>query len=285
LSVVEANLPDEPLGAIAFLPPLRATRVLDMTAMWSGPYCTRVLADLGADVVKVEAPFRLDGLRTRPTTFAELNHTKRSLLLDLRVDADRELFLRLVGAADVLVENYSPRVLRNFGLAYDTLSATNPSVIALSMPAFGGSGPQQDWIGFGFELEAFAGLSSLTRDAAGAPVPTGIPYADPTAGIFGALAVLAALWRRHRDGRGCHIDLSQREAMMQFLGESFAGLSKGPGTAAASLAAMAAGSLSPSATTRTGIGLSRRLAEVNWRTTLGTRPQRPGERDGLMWIG
>ena len=205
---------------------LKGVRVLDLTAMWSGPAVTRALARLGADVVKIESRARLDGTREQPRLFATLNAQKRSLLLDLRTATDRELFLRLAGRADVMVDNFSPRVLRSFGLTYDLVSRDNPGLVMLSMPAYGGTGPHSNRIGFGWELEASGGLADLMRDSPGNPVTTGIPLPDPAAGAFGALAVLAALLRREMSGCGCHLDLAQRDVVLSLIGERF--LEDGP---------------------------------------------------------
>jgi len=200
---------------------LAAARVLDLTAMWSGPSATSLLSQFGADVVKIESPTRLDGVRGQPRVFRNLNKGKRSVLLDLRQPDDHELFVALSQKADVIAENFSPRVLRAFGLTYEVVSRSNPGLVMLSMPAYGTTGPQSNWIGFGWELEATGGVADLMRDTAGRPTSTGLPLADPAAGVFGALAVLAALLRREKTGQGCHIDLAQRDVVLSLIGDRF----------------------------------------------------------------
>lgn len=189
--------------------PLDGVRVLDFTAFWAGPAATHLLATLGADVVKIESPTRPDGMRfatTRPPTdpewveysptFHGTNPGKRSVAIDFSTPAGRELVLRLVEHADVVVENFTPRVMPNVGLDYDELVARRPGLVMLRMPAFGLDGPWRDHSGFAQTTEQVSGIAWLT----GTPdiEPLVRSTVDPIAGIHGALAVLAALaYRRH----------------------------------------------------------------------------------------
>jgi crotonobetainyl-CoA:carnitine CoA-transferase CaiB-like acyl-CoA transferase len=200
--------------------PLSDLRVLDLGQVWSGPYCGRLLAGLGARVVKVEAPHRPDG--TRPASrrdcqgvFADLNRGKASLALDLTSPAGRGLLLRLAARTDLLLENFSPRVMPNFGLDYPSLAAVNPALIMLSMPAFGADGPWASYVAYGSGLELATGLAA--RSADGRPEPTSVAYLDYLAGCYGAVGALAAVLARDRSGRGGHLELAQREVACQVL--------------------------------------------------------------------
>jgi crotonobetainyl-CoA:carnitine CoA-transferase CaiB-like acyl-CoA transferase len=207
-------------GGGAAVPPLADLLVLDLGMVWAGPYCGRLLAALGARVIKVEGPHRPDG--TRPArgapcggAFADLNRGKESLVLDLQHPGGRAAFLRLVERADVLIENFSPRVMPNFGLAYPTLAAANPRLLMLSLPAFGATGPWAHYVAYGGGLELVTGLAP--RDAQGRPIPAPVAYLDYLAGTYGAAGLLAALLARDRTGRGAHLELAQREVACQVL--------------------------------------------------------------------
>lgn len=206
---------------------LEGVRVLDLTSMWAGPLCTRVLADLGGEVIKIEAPTRPDGTRQNPPYFEWLNRNKLGITLDLNVESARQCFKRLVAMSQVVVENFSPRVMVNFGLAYPALRDIRPDIIMLSMPAYGSTGPYANYTAYGPGLEAASGLAALTGYREGPPMLSGLAYGDPVAGMHGAVAVLAALryWRRF--GKGQWIDLSQREALSQMFGEAFLKAAKG----------------------------------------------------------
>jgi crotonobetainyl-CoA:carnitine CoA-transferase CaiB-like acyl-CoA transferase len=221
-----------PEGAMRL--PLDGLRVIELTANWAGPLAGRYLADLGAEVIKVEAPQRPatralhyaggDG-RTRPYNragyFNKLNRNKLGVVLDLARARGRELFLRLVRRADVVLENNSARVLGNLNLAYDVLRREKPDIILCSMSGFGGTGPERDYVAYGSNIETVCGLSSLMgyHDD---PTPhrTGSYYADPVAGAHGAIAILAALRHRDRTGEGQWIDLSLLESAAALFGEA-----------------------------------------------------------------
>ena len=210
--------------------PLSGVTVLDLTAFWAGPACTHQLATLGADVIKVESPFRPDGMRfatVRPPTepdwmeygptFHGTNPGKRSVTIDFSKPEGRELVLRLVERADVVVENFTPRVLGNVGLEYDDLVARRADVILLRMPAFGLDGPWRDRPGFAETTEQVSGIAWMTGEAGGeALVRSTI---DPIAGIHGAFAVLAALEHRDRTGEGQQIEMPMAEVAMNVAAE------------------------------------------------------------------
>jgi crotonobetainyl-CoA:carnitine CoA-transferase CaiB-like acyl-CoA transferase len=213
--------------------PLEGVRIADLTMMWAGPYATRVLAEMGAEVIKIESPRAWDNVRTllpiehrEPWNaswyFNDYNRDKKSLTLDLAQPRGCELFLRLVARCDVVIENYRAEVLDKLGVGYDALRGARPDVILVSMAGFGKTGPERDLVGFGPTVEMMAGISSLTGYGDdGIPYKTGISYGDPVGGLAAVSAVVLALIQRRRTGRGVWIDLAQREAMSQMAGEAF----------------------------------------------------------------
>ena len=218
--------------------PLHGVRVLDLTMAWAGPYGTRLLADMGAEVIKIESVDNWDVLRAlngqRPDVdrvwdksgyFNGLNRNKYGCALDLAKPAGRDLFLRLTEISDVVIDNFRAEVMDNFGLAYDTLSAVNDRIIAVSMPGHGKTGPERDFVTYGTTIEALSGLAHLSGYEGGPPHKTGIAYPDPLAGIAAAAAVALALWDRRRTGRGQFIELAQRENMISVVGEFVVGFS------------------------------------------------------------
>lgn len=214
--------------------PLLGIRVLDLSKVWAGPYCTRLLADMGAEVIKVEAPGSWDMVRSlsllppeterpynRAGYFNEYNRNKYGCVIDLARPKGRELALRLASMSDVVVENYRSDVLQGLGLTYDVLRGVKPDIILVSMPSHGLWGPDADRIGYGTHMEQLAGLVSLTGYPDGPPQKSGISYGDPVAGATAAAATIAALLYRRWTGRGQHIEVAQLEAMLPFLGEFY----------------------------------------------------------------
>jgi crotonobetainyl-CoA:carnitine CoA-transferase CaiB-like acyl-CoA transferase len=205
--------------------PLSGLRVVDLSMYWSGPLAADVLAQYGAEVIKIESVQRVDGWRgmaadpgiERSNIFNGVNLNKLGITLDLTSEEGLGLLKPLVQRADVLIENFSPRVMGNFGLTDDVLHGWQPNLIVLSMPAFGQIGPWRDFVGFAPTIEQLSGLPELTGYREGPPMLTGNSVADPCAGLFGAFAALTVL--RHRRSRpgGAHIDLSQLEAMTSLL--------------------------------------------------------------------
>jgi crotonobetainyl-CoA:carnitine CoA-transferase CaiB-like acyl-CoA transferase len=215
-------------------PPLDGLRIIDLSMFFSGPLATQIAGDAGADVIKVESVQRIDGWRgaavgtvarpwERAPTFNWVNRSKRGITLNLADPRGADLLKRLVADADVLIENYTPRVMANFGLEYETLRAINPRLIMLSMPGFGGDVSWRDYVAFGMSTEQFSGICHLTGYAGGPPLFTGMNGGDPFVGVIAATALLAALYHRRRTGEGQHIDLSQVEACTLFVGDAVAG--------------------------------------------------------------
>ncbi len=199
-------------------------RVLDLTAWQAGPTVTMILADFGAEVLKIEAPKRLDGWRggaglmqgkayERGANWNAVNRNKLGLSLDLKSEAGRDLFLRLVDQADVVVENFTPRVMENFGLNYEVLRERNKRIVMIALSGFGATGPWRDYSAFAFPTEEVSGLAYLNGDRGGPPILVGQPVTDALAGAMGAFAILAALQKRERTGEGDYIDLSQIETL------------------------------------------------------------------------
>jgi crotonobetainyl-CoA:carnitine CoA-transferase CaiB-like acyl-CoA transferase len=203
---------------------LDGIRVVDLTQVMAGPYCTMVLGDLGGDVIKVEPPagdlsrsmggarLRLQGDDNAP--FLALNRNKRSIVLDLKDDQGRAAFRTLAGTADILVENFRPGVMARLGLDHETLSKDNPRLIYASISGFGQTGPYADRPGFDLIAQGMSGVMSVTGQPDGAPVKCGIPIADLAAGLYAVNGILAALVARERTGRGQRIETSLFESAL-----------------------------------------------------------------------
>ena len=198
---------------------LAGVRVLEIGVFMAAPFATMQLADLGADVVKVESPDGGEPVRgTGPfvagesSPFLRLNRGKRSVALDLKSEEGRGAFLALAGSADVLVENLRPGAMRRLGLGYDDLSAGNPRLVYASASGFGQDGPLADRPGLDIMAQARGGLMSITGPPGGAPAKVGVPLADLTCGLYVAIAVLAALGEREASGQGQYVDVSLLES-------------------------------------------------------------------------
>jgi crotonobetainyl-CoA:carnitine CoA-transferase CaiB-like acyl-CoA transferase len=208
---------------------LEGVRIVDFTMGWAGPLCTRTLADLGADVIKIEAcryPDWWRGVDRRPAflrdktyeksvRFAVMNRNKRAITLDLTRPEGLELAKQLIRDADAVVDNYSVDVLPKLGLGADVIRALNPRIVSLSMSAFGASSPYRDLRAYGSTLEQGSGLPQLVGSANDKPVMGHPAFGDPVGGLNGAAALLVALTHARATGVGQHIDLSQIECMMQ----------------------------------------------------------------------
>ncbi|MGW2509104.1 CoA transferase [Streptomyces scopuliridis] len=214
-------------------PALDGVRVLDLTWVLAGPYCTKILADHGADVVKIESAGRPDPTRFAPSMhlsrgthadpdtngyFNEVNRNKRSVTLDTR-SADGIAVLReLVASCDVLVENFSSTVMKKLGLGYDALREINPDIVYVSMSGMGHTGPREGWVSYADTVSASAGLTGLTGWGPDDVVGVVYGHGDLVAGLQAALATVAALEYRDATGRGQHVDLSQLEALAAHMG-------------------------------------------------------------------
>ena len=189
--------------------PLSGLRVVDLTRILAGPFCTAMLADMGAEVIKIEPPGAGDPLRGQGAMrdglswyFANYNRNKRSLTLNLRSEEGRAALARLIAGSDVLVENYRPGVLAAMGFGEERLKALKPDLVYCNISGFGTTGPYRDRPSFDFIAQAMSGFMAVTGAADGPPLRAGPPIADLVAGIYGALGVCAALVRRGRTGPG-----------------------------------------------------------------------------------
>ena len=201
-------------------------RVLDLSRMLAGPYGSMLLADLGAEVIKIEEPDGGDPMRAMgppflpdgdSAYFLAINRNKKSVALDLTTDAGRDVFRDLARRADVVWENFRPGVMERLGCDYRALAALNPRLIVCSISAYGQDGPYRDWPAFDLALQAMGGAMSLTGEPGGRPVRMGLPMGDLAGGMFAAFAVAGALFRRERTGRGEHLDLSLLDCQASLL--------------------------------------------------------------------
>ncbi|PYR80482.1 MAG: CoA transferase [Acidobacteria bacterium] len=197
---------------------LAGLRVIDLTQVMAGPFCTMLLADLGADVIKIEPP-NGDSTRTMPgavgtdsPSFNAVNRGKRSVVLDLKTAAGVDAVKALVRTADIVVENYRPGTLEKLGLGYAALSAINPRLIYASISGYGQTGPDRNKGGFDLVAQGVSGIMSVTGEPDGAPVKSGIPLTDLGAGMFATIGILAALEHRHKTGQGQQVDTSLLDA-------------------------------------------------------------------------
>lgn len=194
--------------------PLDGVKVIEICNVAAGPFCGMLLADLGADLIKVENPEGGDTLRSWPPlqdgyseNFASLNRNKRSVTLDLKDAADAQLLRALVRDADVLIENNRPGVMDRLGLGYKDLGALNPRLVYCSISAYGQSGPRAKEGGFDLTVQAMSGIMSVTGEEGGAPVKCGVPLADFSAGLYAAFSIAAALRAAQASGQGVHLDV------------------------------------------------------------------------------
>ena len=190
--------------------PLEGVRVLDLGRIQAAPYCAQILGDLGADVIKIEVPGTGDDARDylpKKTYFAQFNRNKRAITLNLKTG--RDVFLRLVKTADIVVENYRPGVMKKLGLDYyDVLSKINPGLIYCAVSSFGQEGPYSHKAGFDPLLQAMTGIMSVTGFPDGEPVRSGIAVSDILGGLNAAIGILAALRYRENTGKGQFVDIS-----------------------------------------------------------------------------
>src|SRR4051794_481555 len=207
------------------LPPLHGITILDFTRVMSGPYCTMLLADMGARVIKIERPGRGDDTRAWGPPFAHgesayflsINRNKESLSLDLKAAAARNIVMTLLDKADVLVENFTPGTMNGLGLGYETVSSTFPRLIYCSISGYGQSGPRRNEAGYDAVMQAEAGLMSLTGPENGDLFRLGIPIADIVTGMSAAHGVAMALLARGRSGIGQHVDVGMFDSTAALL--------------------------------------------------------------------
>jgi len=198
---------------------LNGLRVLDFTWVLAGPYSTRILADFGAEVIKVQSQKTSKGVESNLTGyFNTWNRNKRSITLDMSHPDAKEIVFRLAKISDVVIENFSPRVMTNWGLNYEKLKLVRSNLIMVNISAMGQTGSWRDFVGFGPTLQALSGLTYLTSFNQDSPLGVSYAYADIIVGLYAALAVLSALEYRDRTGQGQYIDLSEYEAICTLIG-------------------------------------------------------------------
>ncbi|MEM7077559.1 MAG: CoA transferase [Pseudomonadota bacterium] len=213
--------------------PLAGLRIVDLSMFFAGPVAAQICADAGADVIKVESIQRIDGWRGSGTLvedglpswesspyFNWVNRNKRAITLDLNDARGVEIVKRLIRDADLLIENYTPRVMEKFGLDYDTLKAINPRLVMISLSGFGADVSWRDYVAFGMSTEQMSGVAHLTGYPGGEPIFTGMTGGDLFSGVMGVTDLLAALHRRDETGAGMHLDFSQIEACNMYIGDA-----------------------------------------------------------------
>ena len=220
--------------------PLAHLRATVLTQAWAGAYATRLLADMGAEVIQIEALNRIDPWRggypprlsgtypagvpgdrpyDRNAAYNSVNTGKKGITLDLNYTEARDALLELVSISDVFAENFSARVLPNLGLEYPALREVNPSIVLLRMPAYGCDGPYSTYMGNGGSIEPMSGITSLLGYPGGPPMNSGVMHTDPFAGMMATSAVMIALHHRARTGQGQEIDLSQQETSIGLIAD------------------------------------------------------------------
>lgn len=205
--------------------PLTDLTVIDLTTFLSGPYATQIFGDLGADVIKVEAPGRGDSTRILPphmvhgdsAYFHSTNRNKRSVCIDLKKPEGRDLLLKLAQKADILIENFRPGVMKRLDLEPETLEKLNPRLIYCSLSGFGQNGPYRDHPAYDMIVQALSGGMSMTGEKGGRAVRAGVPLGDLAAGMYAVIGSLAAVAERARTGRGQYIDVAMLDAQISML--------------------------------------------------------------------
>ena len=204
---------------------LDGIKVLDLSRALAGPYCTMMLADMGAEVIKVEMPGTGDDSRAWGPPFVEgesayfmsINRNKKSITLDMKGDKAIEIIMKLIKGSDVLVENFRPGAMERLGLAYQQVKAVNPRLVYCSISGFGQNGPYRMLPGFDQVLQGMGGLMSITGEPDGPPVKVGVPIADITAGMFAAYGIAIALFTREKTGSGQMVDISLLDSQVALL--------------------------------------------------------------------
>jgi crotonobetainyl-CoA:carnitine CoA-transferase CaiB-like acyl-CoA transferase len=207
-------------------PPMAGIRVLDFTHVLAGPFCTRLLADLGADVVRVESrshpdhpwPSTFISDDGRHASYLNTNRSKRSIAIDLKKDAGQRIAARLAAVADVVIENFSAGVMDRLNLGYDRLQATNPKLIYISMSGYGHSGPRRGWTSMNMNLQGYSGLMMVSGAEGDPPTAISNSWNDYIGGLHACFAILQAIDRREAGGPGSLIDLSQFECSAAMIG-------------------------------------------------------------------
>ena len=205
--------------------PLSDIRILDLSLIMAGPYCTLILGDLGAEVIKIEKPGEGEGARGVPPYFFEgesayfiaMNRNKKSMTLDLKSKKGKEIFYELAKKSDVVIDNFRPGVVKKLGVDFDTLKEMNPKIICCSVSGYGQTGPFNDRPAFDLIIQAQGGIMSYTGEPGRMSVRMGAPMGDLTGGLFAANGIMAALYQRGRTGRGQEIDISLLDCQTSLL--------------------------------------------------------------------
>jgi len=205
--------------------PLEGIKVLDLSRILAGPFCSMILADLGAEVIKVEEPGKGDETRSwgppfigkESAYYVSINRNKKSIAIDLRQDEGREIVYQLARRSDVALENFRPGVAEKLGVDYPSLKAVNPRIIYCSISGFGQEGPYRELPAYDIILQGMGGLMGITGEPEGRPVKVGVAISDLAAGLQAAIGLLAALLKRERDGTGQYLDISMLDAQIFLL--------------------------------------------------------------------
>jgi crotonobetainyl-CoA:carnitine CoA-transferase CaiB-like acyl-CoA transferase len=205
--------------------PLEGLRVVDLTRVLSGPYCTMQLGDMGAEVIKVEQPGKGDDTRAfappyqgdQAAYFLSINRNKKSVTLDMKSEAGKEVLWRLIGKSDILVENFRPGAMERLGFGYEAVKKRKPAMVYASISGFGASGPQKDRPGYDVIVQGEGGIMDITGPRDGAPYKVGTAVADLVSGLYAVQGILAALYAARSTGQGQHVDISMYEAMASLL--------------------------------------------------------------------
>ena len=203
---------------------LEGLKVIDLTRVLAGPFCTMMLADMGAEVIKIERPGTGDDSRAfgpyqegESAYFMSINRGKKSITLDLKSAEGKDIFLKLVKDADILVENFKPGVMEKLGFSYEKLSQINPKLIYAASSGFGQTGPYSKRPAYDLIIQGMGGLMSITGPGAGQPTKVGSSVADIFAGVFSTIGILGALNKRHHTGRGQMVDVAMLDCMVSIL--------------------------------------------------------------------
>lgn len=208
-----------------FSPSLKDIRVLDLSRVLAGPYCSMLLGDMGAEVIKVERPGKGDDTRafgppfieTESAYYMSFNRSKKSITLNFNTDEGKEVLYRLIKKSDILLENFRPGTLEKQGLGYDKVSALNPRIIYASISGFGHTGPEKYTPGYDLVIQGMSGLMSLTGDADNSPFKVGTSIGDILAGIYTFTGILLALIAREKSGKGQKVDVSMLDGLVSLL--------------------------------------------------------------------
>lgn len=270
-------------------PALQNIRVLDLSRILAGPYCTMMLADYGAEVLKIEQPGSGDGTRQwgppwvgdQAAYFLSANRNKKSMTLDLKSDEGKAILQKLVAEADVLIENFMVDTMKRMGLDYETLSQINPGLIYCAITGYGQNGPYRERPGFDFLIQAQGGVMSITGPADGEPYKVGVAVVDVTTGLFACNAILAALHHRTQTGRGQYIDVALFDSQIAWLvnvAHNYFATGKTPGRYGNAHASIVPYETFPTADGHIAVGIGsdeqyRRLCRAIGRPDLADDPQ------------